>query len=74
MNYKIYEYTVTWEYVTTVLEKQLNSAIAGMNDTSYIMIVKHDIKQDMDEVYYHGYKENYKSKQKVKYEINRKKI
>jgi len=64
MNYRIYQNIVGWEYVTTVLEEQLNTTISSIKDEIYILVIKHDIKQDMDEPYYSGYAGDYTVKVK----------
>lgn len=60
MNYRIYQNITGWEYLTTVYEEQLNEVISSINDSVYLLIIKHDIELDMDEPYYNGYAGEYK--------------
>ena len=62
MNYRIYQNITGWEYVTTTNEKQLDSVVESINNSIYLLIIKHDIKLNMDEVYFRGYVEEYKEK------------
>lgn len=66
MNYRIYQNITGWEYVTTVVEKELNNAISSFKDEIYLLIIKHDIKLDQDETYYNGYAGDYEVKVKKK--------
>ena len=59
MNYRIYQNVTGWEYIATVKEEFLNSVISSIPDSTYILIIKHYIEQNMDEPYYSGYVENY---------------
>ena len=59
MNYRIYQNVTGWEYITTVNEDQLKSAIASIDGSIYILIIKHYIEEDMDEPYYSGYASDY---------------
>ena len=60
MNYRIYQNITGWEYLTTVYEEQLNEVISSIDDSVYLLIIKHDIELNMDEPYYNGYAEEYK--------------
>ena len=62
MNYRIYQNITGWEYVTTVYEKELNSTVESFNNSTYLLIIKHDIELDMDEVHYRGYAGDYEVK------------
>lgn len=66
MNYRIYKNIIHTEYVTTVHEEQLKRVVSSFNDETYLLIIKHDIKQDMDEVHYQGYAGDYIEKVKRK--------
>lgn len=66
MNYRVYQKITEWEYVTTVYEDQLKSTVSSFNDEIYLLIIKHDISQDMDEVHYRGYAGDYIQKVKRK--------
>lgn len=66
MNYRIYQNITGWEYVTTTNIEQLKSVVSSFKDETYILIIKHDVKQDMDEPYYHGYAGDYIEKVKRK--------
>ena len=66
LNYRIYQNVTGWEYLTTASKQQLNNVISSLNDEIYLLIIKHDIRQDMDEPYYSGYAGDYEQKIKRK--------
>ncbi len=66
MNYRIYQNIKGWEYVKNVYEEQLKSAVSSLNNETYLLIIKHDISQNMDEVHYIGYAGDYAEKVKIK--------
>lgn len=74
MNYRLYQNIAGWEYVTTVYEEQLKSTVSSFNEETYLLIIKHDIKQDMDEVHYRGYAGDYIEKVKIKNDKQWKKV
>lgn len=59
MNYRIYQNVNGWEYLLTTNDERLNSAIASINGSIYILVIKHYIEEDMDEPYYSGYASDY---------------
>ena len=70
MLYRVYKYTNKWIYVGKTKLRQLNNLVNKLDDTDYIIIINHDIKRNMDEVYYRGkaieYNQQYRKKMKVK--------
>lgn len=69
MNYRIYQNITGWEYLTTVYEDELNEVISSIEDSVYLLIIKHDIELNMDEPYYNGYAGDYEVK-KLRKQIN----
>lgn len=66
MNYRIYQNITGWEYITTTNEKNLNRIVRSIAPETYILIIKHNITEDYDEPYYHGFATDYEQKVKKK--------
>lgn len=65
MNYRIYQNITGWEYLTTTNDKHLKEVVSHIKGDNYILIIKHYIELDQDEVHYRGIARDYPSKQKV---------
>lgn len=70
MNYRVYKDVSGFEYVTTTTENNLYDVVSSISANTFILIIQHHIKEDMDIPYYYGNVENFfykeKSKRKVK--------